>query len=95
MQDWRYYREALTAEEIKRLAFESIDEDGKNLRTCERSDEGGDTDWKDVKGKGCGISLSLFLSFSLSLHARSGRGEKLLSPRLSLTHTLLSAFSVS
>jgi hypothetical protein len=101
MQDWRYYREALSAEEVRsyaflrvcvsvcvcsrilshsapqplyvcflfsvpihlpfltshlntrKLAFESVDEDGNNMRSCAEVHEGSDTGWTDDIGNGC------------------------------------------
>jgi len=48
LQDWRYYRgRALSAEQIFKIAFNTAQ------RTCELSDEGGDTDFKDSAGKDC------------------------------------------
>ena len=93
-QDWRYYHEALSAEEVRsrftrvctfgcclpapplvlvpsfdyhshlcsfpiplaldrKLAFESVDEDGNNMRSCVTIQEGIDTDWTDPVGNGC------------------------------------------
>jgi len=53
LQDARYYRELLTPAEIRKLASESVDEDGISMRSCELSSEGGDTDWTDINGKDC------------------------------------------
>jgi hypothetical protein len=53
IQDWRYYQEALSPEEVKKLAFESVDEDGKNMRSCALLSEVADTDWIDSVGNGC------------------------------------------
>ena len=53
IQDWRHYREALTADQVKGLAFDSVDGAGNKLRSCEMPDEGGDTDWKDINGHDC------------------------------------------
>ena len=47
LQDARYYRELLTPAEIRKLASESVDEDGISMRSCELSSEGGDTDLSD------------------------------------------------
>lgn len=53
LQDTRYYHELLSPAEIRKLAYESVDEDGNSMRSCELSFEGGDTDWTDVNGKDC------------------------------------------
>ena len=52
VQDWRYYREYLSADDVKKLAMDSEDEDGNNMRTCEFISEGGDKDWRDINGIG-------------------------------------------
>ena len=53
VQDWRYYLgTALTAEEIRKVAMETV-VDGQNLRTCEMSQEGGDQIWLDINGHDC------------------------------------------
>ena len=39
VQDWRYYREALTAEDIEKLAMQSRDANGGLLRTCALPEE--------------------------------------------------------
>jgi len=43
----------LSSGEVKRLALESLDADGANLRTCISSDEGADKDWTDINGNDC------------------------------------------
>jgi hypothetical protein len=53
VQDWRYYREALSADQVRKLAYESVDGDGKNLRSCALPSEGADTDFVDVNGHDC------------------------------------------
>ena len=53
VQDWRYYREALTADQVRTLAYESVDGDGNNLRFCVLKSEGEDTDFVDVNGHDC------------------------------------------
>ena len=53
VQDWRYYREALTADQVRTLAYESVDGDGNNLRACALESEAADTDFMDVNGHDC------------------------------------------
>ena len=53
VQDWRYYREALSADQVRKLAYESVDGDGKNLRTCSLASEGADTNFVDMNGHDC------------------------------------------
>ena len=54
VQDWRYYVGlALTAQEIKRIAMDSKDDDGQPLRTCKMREEGMDTNFKDIYGHDC------------------------------------------
>jgi len=54
VEQWRYYPgEVLTAEDIKKIAFESLDAGGNNMRTCELESEGGDMAWADLYGHDC------------------------------------------
>ena len=53
VQDWRYYKEALSADQVRKLAYDSVDEDGKNLRTCALASEGFDTRFVDMAGHEC------------------------------------------
>ena len=53
IQDWRYYRETLTADQIKQLSFNSADGAGNILRSCKMPAEGSDTAWKDINGHDC------------------------------------------
>ena len=54
VEQWRYYPgEVLTSEEIKKIAYDSIDTNGKNMRTCELESEGGDVAWADLYGHDC------------------------------------------
>jgi len=53
VQDWRYYREALTAEDIEKLAMQSRDANGGLLRTCALPEESWDLDWLDLNGHDC------------------------------------------
>jgi len=54
VQDWRYYRSLLSAEEVRKVAFNSLDEEGTNLRTCQLPIEGGDSGlFKDMYGNNC------------------------------------------
>ena len=42
-----------TADQIKELAYNSVDGAGKNLRSCKMPDEGADIDWTDITGHDC------------------------------------------
>lgn len=53
IQDWRYYREVLSADQVRTLAYDSVDENGNNLRSCALQSEGADTDFLDVNGHDC------------------------------------------
>jgi hypothetical protein len=33
VQDWRYYRQALSADQVRNVAYDSVDGAGKNLQT--------------------------------------------------------------
>ena len=47
------FREALSSGEVKRIALESLDAEGANLRTCISPDEVADKDWMDINGNDC------------------------------------------
>ena len=53
VQDWRYYRQALSAQQVRKLAYDSVDGAGKNLRTCVLSTEGFDKPFVDMDGNEC------------------------------------------
>ena len=53
IQDFRMYHSVLTPAEVSALATQSTGQDGSLLRTCERSDEGGDEPWSDINGRQC------------------------------------------
>jgi hypothetical protein len=53
VQDWRYYRAALNASEIQRLAYNSSDHTGRRLRTCVLPHEAWDQNWEDLDGRDC------------------------------------------
>ena len=50
VQDWRYYRQALSADQVRKVAYDSVDGAGKNLRTCALASEGFDTRFVDMAG---------------------------------------------
>ena len=52
-QDFRMYPSVLTPAEVSALANNSTGQDDNVLRTCERSDEGGDEPWSDINGHEC------------------------------------------
>ena len=53
VQDFRYYQGiALSASEINIIA-ENTFVNGKNLRTCEKSEEGQDQTFADINGNDC------------------------------------------
>jgi hypothetical protein len=52
VQDWRYYRVALSADQVRNLAYDSVDGDGKNLQTCVLTSEGADNQYVDMKRQG-------------------------------------------
>jgi len=53
VQDWRYYRDSLSAQEIQKLAMESVGDDGRLLRTCVLPEKIWDQDWHDLNGNDC------------------------------------------
>ena len=50
IQDWRYYHQALTAEQIYEIAMDTA---GLVRRTCELQEEGGDSTFSDILGHDC------------------------------------------
>ena len=50
VQDWHYYRQALSADQVRKVAYDSVDGACKNLRTCVLSTAGFDEPCVDMDG---------------------------------------------
>ena len=53
VQDWRDYRKAVSTDQVRKLAYDSVDGDGKNLQTCVLTSEGADNQYVDMNGHDC------------------------------------------